>query len=77
MVHLSDIHFSKSSGGVYDLDQPLRKELENDAQEVRKMIGDADGVLVTGDIAFGGNEKEYIMGGILDFPLKILTINHM
>lgn len=59
LVHLSDIHFSKSSGGVYDPDKSLRKELENDAVEVRKIIGNADGVMVTGDIAFSGKEDEY------------------
>ena len=59
LVHLSDIHFSKSSGGVYDPDKHLRKELENDAAQVSKMIGTVDGVLVTGDIAFSGKKEEY------------------
>lgn len=59
-IHLSDIHFSKQSGGsVYDLDADVRNELALDAGRLIQKIGPATGVLVTGDIAFSGKRQEY------------------
>jgi len=52
LVHLSDIHFTGSSGtSVYDLDSEIRNEILRDAATVTKELGGATGVLVTGDIA--------------------------
>jgi predicted phosphodiesterase len=58
-VHLSDIHFTRSSGTVHDLDKNVRNELRLDAIKVSKEIGPVTGVLVTGDIAFSGSKDEY------------------
>ena len=59
-VHLSDIHFTGSSGtSVYDLDSEVRNEIVRDAATVTKELGEATGVLVTGDIAFSGQRTEY------------------
>lgn len=59
LVHLSDIHFTGSSGNVHDVDQNVRDELLRDATEVTTKLGAATGVLVTGDIAFSGRKEEY------------------
>ncbi|WP_437652642.1 metallophosphoesterase [Sorangium sp. So ce1182] len=60
LVHLSDIHFTKWSGTTaHDLDADVRNELLRDASKVTKEIGAATGILVTGDIAFSGQQAEY------------------
>lgn len=60
LVHLSDVHFTGSSGtSVYDLDSEVRNEILRDAATVTKELGGATGVLVTGDIAFSGQRTEY------------------
>lgn len=60
LVHLSDIHFTRSSGvSVHDLDKNVRNELVLDASRLAKKIGPVTGVLVTGDIAFSGSEAEF------------------
>jgi predicted MPP superfamily phosphohydrolase len=58
-MHLSDIHFMKKSGAVLDLDVELREQLESDAELMRIQLGNITGILVTGDIAYSGNQKEY------------------
>jgi len=59
-IHLSDIHFSRSSGvSIHDLDANVRNELCLDAITVAKDIGTVTGLLVTGDIAFSGSKEEY------------------
>jgi predicted phosphodiesterase len=59
-LHLSDIHFRYSiSDGPYDLDEVIRNELLLDANAEAKRLGGVHGVLVTGDIAFGGKCDEY------------------
>lgn len=59
LVHLSDIHFTGSSGSVHDVDQNVRDELLRDVTALTKQLGSATGVLVTGDIAFSGKKDEY------------------
>jgi predicted phosphodiesterase len=60
LIHLSDIHFTSSSGvSVHDLDAEVRNELLRDAAALARELGGATGVLVTGDIAFSGRRKEY------------------
>jgi predicted phosphodiesterase len=59
LVHLSDIHFTDSSGSVHDVDVNVRDELLRDVAALTKQIGSATGVLVTGDIAFSGKKEEY------------------
>ncbi len=60
LVHLSDIHFQRRRiDGGYDVDQDVRNELELDLGVMRHEVGVATGVIVTGDIAFAGDAKEY------------------
>jgi hypothetical protein len=64
LVHLSDIHFTGSSGtSVQDLDTEVRNELLRDAAALTKGLGGTTGVLVTGDIAFSGQKAEYDRAG--------------
>src|SRR5260370_4053869 len=58
-VHLSDIHFNKKWCDHYDLDQDIRDQLEKDVVGMRKRLGDADGILITGDVAFRGKKDDY------------------
>lgn len=59
-IHLSDIHFQKYSGDAYDLDADLRNELLIDlSKNFPQSISTASGILVCGDIAFSGQEREY------------------
>jgi len=60
LVHLSDIHFTSSSGmSIHDLNMDVRNELQIDAVSAAKDIGIVTGLLVTGDIAFSGSKAEY------------------
>ena len=59
-IHLSDIHFNKSSGDPYDIDQDLRDELLYDISRCYdNIIRKIDGILICGDIAFSGKKEEY------------------
>lgn len=58
-LHLSDIHFNKWGHDHYDVDRDLREQLELDVSRVRTRFPQATGVLVSGDIAFGGQPQEY------------------
>jgi hypothetical protein len=63
-LHLSDIHFRKGRmGDAHDVDNDVRNELERDlrtlmATRVQKL----DGIIVSGDIAFGGQPEEFDYG---------------
>lgn len=59
-IHLSDIHFRRYSGDLYDIDNDLRAELIHDiSHRLLKQIPSIDGILICGDIAFSGQEDEY------------------
>lgn len=58
-IHLSDIHFNKNSGDSYDLDSDLRHEILEDIRREMDTVRCASGVLISGDIAFGGKKDEY------------------
>ncbi|SFM23984.1 metallophosphoesterase [Pelosinus propionicus] len=59
-IHLSDIHFNKYSGDVYDVDSNLRNEIIRDINlNAKTVLKDVKGILVCGDIAFSGQEQEY------------------
>ncbi len=59
-IHLSDIHFVKSSNDPSDIDKDLRDAIITDLQiNARENLKNVAGILVTGDIAFSGNRKEY------------------
>jgi hypothetical protein len=58
-IHLSDIHFNKKGMDHYDLDKDLRDQIEKDVARMRPKFTSIKGVLVSGDVAFGGRKEEY------------------
>lgn len=60
-LHLSDIHFrSQEINRRDDPNAGLRDDLVEDVRSMRKSLGrPADAILISGDIAFGGDEVEY------------------
>lgn len=59
-IHLSDIHFTGSSGNSYDIDANLRNAVITDLQyNLLDNIEHVQGILLGGDIAFSGQEAEY------------------
>jgi len=63
ILHLSDIHFRQKCNGNVVLHDDVRNELFHDASKVREELGDADAVVVTGDIAYSGRREEYEEAG--------------
>jgi 3',5'-cyclic AMP phosphodiesterase CpdA len=61
LLHLSDIHFRKGEvGTAMDPNAHLRNELLRDAvAQCQKIGATPEAVLVSGDIAFGGDVDEY------------------
>lgn len=61
ILHISDIHFKRGeAGSQMDPNHHLRNELVRDAGEQCKALGaPPDAVLISGDIAFSGDEEEY------------------
>lgn len=56
-IHLSDIHFTGSSGNSYDIDANLRNAVITDLQyNLLDNIEHVQGILLGGDIAFSGQE---------------------
>jgi predicted phosphodiesterase len=68
LLHISDIHFRKTEvGEPDDPNLALRSDMIRDVKQMRRKIGrPANGILVTGDIAFAGLAAEY------DFAFKWL-----
>ena len=62
-VHLSDIHFGQERGGTFVHHDDARFQLIRDCRKLRDEIGSADGILITGDVAFGGKREEYDRAG--------------
>jgi hypothetical protein len=64
-VHLSDIHFGQERGADLIINNDAKERLIDDAKEQvqRHVGGAAKGIIVTGDIAFGGKVKEYAEAG--------------
>lgn len=60
-LHLSDIHFSSQDDDkfVFDAYAKIRHELEIDCAALHSRLGDFEGIIVTGDIAFSGDDGEY------------------
>ncbi len=60
-VHLSDIHFGQEKGGQISIHNDIKNCLIEDVKLVAGSLesGRADGIIVTGDIAYGGREEEY------------------
>jgi 3',5'-cyclic AMP phosphodiesterase CpdA len=78
-VHLSDIHFRHGrTGDVHDEDKMLRNELELDLRRLRARLPRIDGLIVSGDIAFGGQsaEYEYALGWIETIREQLGCVTH-
>jgi 3',5'-cyclic AMP phosphodiesterase CpdA len=60
-LHFSDIHFKRTEvGEPDDPNKALRSDIIKDVKRMRQSIGRAaDGILLTGDIAFAGHPDEY------------------
>jgi GTPase-associated adaptor domain/Calcineurin-like phosphoesterase len=60
-VQFSDIHFGQERDGTIYIHNDVRREIIADCSELAQpnALGPADGVLITGDIAFGGRPSEY------------------
>ena len=60
-VHLSDIHFGQEKGGEIWIHDDIKDRLIDDVKLVAKKLeaGRAAGIVVTGDIAYGGRASEY------------------
>jgi predicted phosphodiesterase len=61
LLHISDIHFKqKEVGQPDDPNRALRNDMIQDVKKMRAQIGkSADGILLSGDIAFAGKAAEY------------------
>lgn len=71
-IHLSDIHFHKSSGNSADIDADLRNSILIDIKEnAKSSLQNVKGILVGGDITFSGQREEY---SIAKAFLKDLTM---
>src|SRR4051812_8805016 len=58
-VHLLDIPFNKKGMDHYDLDKDLRDQLVREVKEKRKEVGAVRWILVSGEVALGGQKEEY------------------
>ncbi len=60
LIYLSDIHFRRGiSSEIYDLDEDIRNELKIDLLRLNEQLGSPFGIVISGDIAFGGKPEEY------------------
>jgi len=65
MVHLSDIHFGQEDkDGTFHHQEDVRDAVTRDCEVMRNKLGPANGILVTGDIAYAGKKTEYDRAGI-------------
>ena len=64
-VHLSDIHFGQEKGGRICIHDDVKNRLIDDVRLVARNLesGRAAGIIVTGDIAYGGRASEYKAAG--------------
>jgi hypothetical protein len=76
-IHLSDIHFRKGRvGDSHDEGRILRHELQIDLRRLRTRLPRFDGLIVSGDIAFGGKPEEYeYAGGWIESIRELLGCN--
>lgn len=60
-VHVSDIHFGQERDHVIHIHNDVKSQLITDAAEVIAALpsGFAQGILVTGDIAYSGKAEQY------------------
>ena len=64
-IHLSDLHFGQEKGSDLHLHRDVRERLIDDARALaeREPGATVAGVLVTGDVAFSGQEAQYLAAG--------------
>lgn len=64
-IHLSDIHFGQEKGSEVIVHDDVKEHLIRDAARLvqTRTGGSATGVIVTGDIAYGGKLEEYDQAG--------------
>jgi predicted phosphodiesterase len=60
LLHLSDIHFSHLINDERVEHDDVRHELVQDAAELSRREGNIDGILIAGDVTFGGQRSEYV-----------------
>lgn len=65
-IHLSDIHFGQERGGSIYVNDDVKEQLLADAQEfIAKTVNKkADGIIISGDIAYAGKQHEYDAAGV-------------
>lgn len=60
LLHLSDVHFvDRDHGTQFDVDQQVRRALLDDIAAKPANGESYDAVLITGDIAYSGQQAEY------------------
>lgn len=64
-VHLSDIHFGQEKGGDVIVNDDVKEQLLFDAREYVSQLANkkADGVIISGDIAYAGKPNDYENAG--------------
>jgi Calcineurin-like phosphoesterase/GTPase-associated adaptor domain len=63
IVHVSDIHFGQEVDGSLREQEDVREALIRDCAKMRDQLGDANAVVVTGDVAYAGTKPEYERAG--------------
>lgn len=58
-IHLSDIHFGLGIRGNSPLYKDIRNEVLRDCKDIANKIGPANAIIITGDIAYSGKDREY------------------
>ncbi|RKR82162.1 3',5'-cyclic AMP phosphodiesterase CpdA [Mucilaginibacter gracilis] len=64
-IHLSDIHFGQEKGGDLYIHDDVKEQILSDARDYVMGLDNskADGVIISGDIAYAGKPKEYEAAG--------------
>jgi|CXWL01.1.fsa_nt_gi predicted phosphodiesterase len=62
-VQLSDIHFGQERDGEIVVHSDVRSKLTLDAAQLAESRGQADLIVVVGDVAYSGLEDEYVTAG--------------
>lgn len=86
-IHLSDIHFGQEKNGTLVFHEDARQKLVEDCAAFASEHGPADGILVVGDIAYGGKQDQYKkaadwlktvakVGGCEEFAVRTIPGNH-
>jgi hypothetical protein len=86
-IHLSDIHFGQEKNGTLVIHNDARNKLVEDCADFASKHGPADGILVVGDVAYSGTQKEYDTaaewlravakaGGCEEYAVRTIPGNH-